>query len=63
MTAPKLPKVDVAVVDQAHTVITTHMIPHYAAVFRAFCAEEDVTRPEALILTVAYIQRPMSPSS
>lgn len=63
MTNPKPVKLDLSEIDQGHTAITNHLVPHYASVFRAFCREEDVTRAEALALTIGYIQKPLSKTS
>ena len=62
MSNPKHPEIDLAKIDQEHTAITAHLIPHYAAVFSRFCEEPFMTRVEALALTIAYIQRPPSKS-
>jgi len=54
----KEPKLNVAEIDQALQAQLVHVVPHYAAVFRAFLAEEGVDKREALELTVAYMNRP-----
>ncbi len=53
---PKTPKIDIAELDQHQKVITAHLVPLYAAVFRQFCEEKDVTRGEALALAIGFMQ-------
>lgn len=44
--------------DQHNAAVANVLVPHYGAVFRAFCKEDGVSRREALELTIAYMQRP-----
>lgn len=48
--------IDIGKSDQAQALLRDLHPPFFAAIFRAFCAEEGVTREEALALTVAYLQ-------
>ncbi|MCP4661027.1 MAG: hypothetical protein GY856_36965 [bacterium] len=59
MTDPPKPRFDVAAFDQVSKLALDTLVPHWAAVFRAFCAEEGVSRVEAMQLTVAMIQTPL----
>jgi len=52
---------DIADLDQAMAMVTNMFVPHIASVFRAFCEEEGVTRPEALQLTIGYMLKPALP--
>ncbi len=49
---PKPAVPTIAQLDQASKAVTSITVPYWAAVFRAFCAEEDITRLEALSLTM-----------
>lgn len=63
---PKPSAPTIAQLDQASKTVTSILVPHWAAVFRAFCAEEDITRLEALSLTMGVLaldRRPSSPPS
>lgn len=51
---------NIAAHDQASKTMCDAFVPHIAAMFRAFAAEEDVTRAEAMELTIAYMHTPRS---
>ncbi|MCP4661030.1 MAG: hypothetical protein GY856_36980 [bacterium] len=59
MTDPPKPRFDVAAFDQVSKLALDTIVPHWASVFRAFCAEEGVTREEAMTLTTAMIHAPL----
>jgi len=50
---PRLPSV--GEVDQAAAVLRDYLVPLYASVFRAFLAEDGITRADALEMTSAFI--------
>ena len=47
--------------DQLSAEVCNGIVPHYAAVFRAFCNEPEVSREEAMRLTIAMMHMPSRP--
>ncbi len=54
--------IDVHALDQGTAEITRHLIPHYAAVYRAFLEEEGIDAAIALQLTGAYMNSMRRPA-
>lgn len=54
MTDP-IPPLDIGRLDQASAMLRDIHPPFFASIFRAFCAEDGVTREDALALTKSYI--------
>ena len=49
--------------DQYNASVANTLVPHYAAVFRACCEEDGVSRDDASRLTIGYMHRPPAPPS
>lgn len=47
---------NIGAIDQFATGVAREFVPAMGTIFRAFCKEEGVTRPEALAFAIAYMQ-------